>query len=78
MVDNKNNQQILLEQNKRVVINNEDKINKIKQEEKIEKTFKTYLMAFGKNGIPKVILRSFVPALNMEVNNLLSVENHFL
>ena len=76
-VDIKNNHQISLEQNKGVIINNGDKISKIKQEEKIEKTFKTYLMAFGKNGIPKVILRSFVPALNMEVNNLLSVENHF-
>ena len=76
-VDIKNNHQISLEQNKGIIMNNGDKISKIKQEEKIEKTFKTYLMAFGKNGIPKVILRSFVPALNMEVNNLLSVENHF-
>ena len=76
-IDTKNNHQIILEHNKRVVTENEDKINKIQQEEKIEKIFKTYLMAFGKNGIPKVILRSFVPALNLEVNNLLSVENHF-
>ena len=39
--------------------------------------FKTYLTAFGKNGIPKVILKSLMPVINNELSHLLSEDSTF-
>jgi DNA repair exonuclease SbcCD ATPase subunit len=48
-----------------------DLIKKIKQEEELITTFKTYLMIFGKNGISKVIMKNMIPLLNQELHRLL-------
>ena len=54
------------------IIENNDKVNKIKSEEEIGKVFKSYLISYGKNGISKIILKSTIPHINSELNRLLS------
>ena len=51
---------------------NNDNISKIKAEEEIDKIFKSYLIAYGKNGISKIVLRNTIPYINGELNRLLS------
>jgi DNA repair exonuclease SbcCD ATPase subunit len=65
-LDEKNTILIRQEQSKRTLNENIDKIETIKKEEEIQRIFKTYLTAFGKNGIPKVILKSLMPVINNE------------
>jgi DNA repair exonuclease SbcCD ATPase subunit len=48
------------------------KIAEIKKEEEVDKIFKSYLIAYGKNGISKLILKNTIPYLNSELNRLLS------
>ena len=67
-----NNLQSLIKNNKINVIDNNDKIKKIKSEEEIGKIFKSYLIAYGKNGISKIILKNTIPYINSELNRLLS------
>ena len=71
-LDEKNTILIRQEQSKRTLNENIDKIETIKKEEEIQRIFKTYLTAFGKNGIPKVILKSLMPVINNELSHLLS------
>ena len=71
-LDKKNNILIKQEQYKRILDENIGKIETIKKEEDIQRIFKTYLTAFGKNGIPKVILKSLMPVINNELSHLLS------
>ena len=71
-LDSKNTTLIKQEQYKRTLNENIDKIDTIKKEEGIQRIFKTYLTAFGKNGIPKVILKSLMPVINNELSHLLS------
>ena len=54
--------------NKENIKENDRLIEQIKQEEKIDTIFKSYLMAFGKNGISKIILKQMVPYINNELN----------
>jgi len=51
---------------------NNNNISKIKAEEEIDKIFKSYLIAYGKNGISKIVLRNTIPYINGELNRLLS------
>ena len=76
-LDKKNTILIKQEQVKRILEQNLHKIEKIKTEEQIQKIFKTYLTAFGKNGIPKVILKSLMPVVNNELSHLLSEDSTF-
>ena len=71
-LDSKNTILIKQEQYKRTLNENIDKIETIKKEEDVQRIFKTYLTAFGKNGIPKVILKSLMPVINNELSHLLS------
>ena len=74
--DNLNNEinslQSFIKNNKINVKDNNDKIKKIKSEEEIGKIFKSYLIAYGKNGISKIILKNTIPYINSELNRLLS------
>lgn len=53
------------------IIDNKEKMTKIKKENDYKKVFEIYLNVFGKNGISKVILRSMIPAINEELNRIL-------
>jgi DNA repair exonuclease SbcCD ATPase subunit len=77
VVDKKNSIHIKEEQAKIVLQDNLQKIDKIKKEEQVQMIFKTYLTAFGKNGIPKVILKSLMPVINNELGHLLSEDCTF-
>ena len=59
------------------ITESKERIEKIKKEEGIGKIFKTYLTTFGKNGIIKSIMKSVVPKLNSELNNLLEDVTEF-
>lgn len=50
----------------------ENMINIINDEEKIVKTWKTYLTLVGKNGISKMVLRQTLPLINGELKRLLN------
>jgi DNA repair exonuclease SbcCD ATPase subunit len=76
-LDIKNTFLIKQEQSKRKLQENLDNIEKIKKEEQVQLIFKTYLTAFGKNGIPKVILKSLMPVINNELSHLLSEDCAF-
>jgi DNA repair exonuclease SbcCD ATPase subunit len=56
---------------------NSDLITKIKNEETVQLTYKTYLSIFGKNGISKTILRDMIPLLNNELSMLLDDSCYF-
>jgi len=77
LLDKKNTTLIKNEQSKRILQENLQNIEKIKKEEQIQMVFKTYLTAFGKNGIPKVILKSLMPVINNELSHLLSEDSTF-
>ena len=77
IIDKKNLLMINNEQAKRTYQESLEKIETIKKEEQIQKIFKTYLTAFGKNGIPKVILKSLMPVVNNELSHLLSEDSTF-
>ena len=64
--------------NKENIKENDRLIEQIKQEEKIDTIFKSYLMAFGKNGISKIILKQMVPYINNELIRLLSDSTEFM
>ena len=74
--DNLNNEitnlQSTIKQNEITIGENNDKVKKIKSEEEIGKIFKSYLIAYGKNGISKIILKNTIPYINSELNRLLS------
>ena len=59
------------------VVDKTTKISEIKKEEVVDKIFKSYLIAYGKNGISKLILRNTIPYLNSELNRLLSDSSEF-
>lgn len=54
------------------ILDKENKIVEISKEQEVDKIFKAYLIAYGKNGISKIILRNTIPYLNSELNRLLS------
>jgi DNA repair exonuclease SbcCD ATPase subunit len=54
------------------ILDKENKIVEINKEQEVDKIFKAYLIAYGKNGISKIILRNTIPYLNSELNRLLS------
>ena len=54
------------------IVDKTSKITEIKKEEEVDKIFKSYLIAYGKNGISKLILKNTIPYLNSELNRLLS------
>mgnify|MGYP003109182849 FL=1 len=54
------------------IVDKTTKITEIKKEEEVDKIFKSYLIAYGKNGISKLILKNTIPYLNSELNRLLS------
>ena len=47
-------------------------IEKIEEEQKIEKVWKIYLKMIGKDGISKIVLRNTLPIINNEINRLLN------
>ena len=61
-----------------LIVENNNKISKIKKENDVEKIFRTYLTVFGKNGIIKTIVKSVVPKLNNELMRLLSEVTNFM
>ena len=61
-----------IKQDKLNIKENLKRIEEIKKEEEVDKIFKAYLIAYGKNGISKLILRNAIPYLNSELNRLLS------
>ena len=63
---------VKIEENTRRIKENDGRIEEIKKEEEVDKIFKAYLIAFGKNGISKLVLRNTIPYLNSELNRLLS------
>ena len=67
-----NNLHTIISNHKINISDNKDKIKKIKSEEEIGKIFKSYLIAYGKNGISKIILKNTIPYINSELNRLLS------
>ena len=72
-INNKiNNLQSIINNNKIDIRHNTNKIKKIKSEEEVGKIFKAYLIAYGKNGISKIILKNTIPYINSELNRLLS------
>lgn len=69
---------ISIEKNKNNIVNLKEKIKvnlelikKIKQEEEIISTFKSYLTIFGKNGISKIIMKNTIPVINQELHRIL-------
>jgi DNA repair exonuclease SbcCD ATPase subunit len=56
---------------------NEEFIEKIKEESEKEKVFKIYLEIFGKNGITKTILKTMMPLINSELQRLLQDSCYF-
>ena len=64
--------------NKEEIKENNRLIKQIEQEEKIDTIFKAYLMAFGKNGISKIILKQMVPYINNELIRLLADSTEFM
>jgi DNA repair exonuclease SbcCD ATPase subunit len=77
VLDKKNAILIKQEQSKIILQDNLQNIEKIIKEEQVQMIFKTYLTAFGKNGIPKVILKSLMPIINNELSHLLSEDCTF-
>jgi DNA repair exonuclease SbcCD ATPase subunit len=67
----------ILTLNDKILINN-DLIKKIKSEEELLTTFKTYLTIYGKNGISKIIMKNMIPLLNNELYRLLVDSCHFI
>ena len=61
-----------------LISNNNIKIGKIKKENDVNKIFRAYLTAFGKNGIIKTIVKSVVPKLNNELMRLLLDVTNFM
>ncbi len=59
-------------QKEKDIVDKTTKITEIKKEEEVDKIFKSYLIAYGKNGISKLILKNTIPYLNSELNRLLS------
>lgn len=57
---------------------NLDLITKIRGEEELGNTFKTYLTIYGKNGISKLIMKNMIPLLNQELYRLLVDSCHFI
>ena len=62
---------------KKDIKTNDDRIKKIEEEELVDKIFKAYLTVYGKNGISKTILKSMVPFINNELGVLLSDSAEF-
>jgi DNA repair exonuclease SbcCD ATPase subunit len=50
----------------------------LKNEEKIEHIFKTYLDIYGKNGISKMVLSTMIPLINNHLKILLSDSSEFI
>lgn len=67
----------IISMNEKIKINDE-LIVKIKGEEELSGTFKTYLTIYGKNGISKVIMKNMIPLLNQELYRLLVDSCHFI
>jgi len=61
-----------IKQKEEEIVDKTTKITEIKKEEEVDKIFKSYLIAYGKNGISKLILKNTIPYLNSELNRLLS------
>tara|TARA_R110000765_G_scaffold117921_3_gene211927 strand:+ start:15281 stop:17608 length:2328 start_codon:yes stop_codon:yes gene_type:complete len=61
-----------------LIYNHNIKIDKIKKENDLNKIFRAYLTAFGKNGIIKTIVKSVVPKLNNELMRLLLDVTNFM
>jgi len=66
-----------VEQNYKKIEENGSRVLEIKKEEEVDKIFKSYMIAFGKNGISKLVLRNTIPYLNSELNRLLSDSAEF-
>ena len=60
------------------ILEDKNKIEKIKKENEVEEIFRAYLTVFGKNGIIKTIVKSVVPKLNSELMRLLSDVTNFM
>jgi DNA repair exonuclease SbcCD ATPase subunit len=59
------------------ITQNEDRIEKIENESKRERIYKLYLEIYGKNGISKLIMRTMMPIINMELQKLLESSAQF-
>lgn len=71
------NRNVIITMNEKISVNS-DLIKKIKSEEELSSTFKTYLTVFGKNGISKLIMKNMIPLLNQELYRLLVDSCHFI
>lgn len=59
-------------QNKEKIGEKKGIIEKIEEEQKIEKVWKIYLKMIGKDGISKIVLKNTLPIINNEINRLLN------
>jgi DNA repair exonuclease SbcCD ATPase subunit len=56
---------------------NKTMIEKIQKEEDKEKIYKTYLEAYGKNGVSKTIMKTMMPIINSELQRLMEDSCYF-
>ena len=66
-----------IETNEGKIEHNKNMIVKIKEEEDKDKIYKTYLEAFGKNGISKIIMKTMMPLINSELQRLMEDSSYF-
>ena len=63
---------LTIENNTKDIVKFKELIIKIEEEEKILKAWKLYLEMVGKNGITKLVVRTVLPQINIELKQLLS------
>jgi len=63
---------LTIENNSKDIVKFKELIIKIEEEEKILKAWKLYLEMVGKNGITKLVVRTVLPQINIELKQLLS------
>lgn len=66
-----------IEQNNNDIKNKEELIEIIKEEQRQEKNYKTYIEMVGKRGVSKIVLRSVLPIINSELHRLLDEVTDF-
>jgi len=60
-----------IKQHEKDIVAKDELVKKINQEIKAEKIYKVYIEMMGKNGISRLILRSVLPVINLELHRLL-------
>lgn len=69
--------QINITNSQKIIVRNNDYIQKIAEEFEREKIYKIYLEVFGKNGISKIIMKTMMPLINSELQRLMMDSCYF-